>query len=54
MLRDGLITRTSVLGNRLRKRRHLAIYVAAYGSTKEVGTQAPVQVGSFPATDGKE
>ncbi|KAL5988783.1 GDP-mannose 3,5-epimerase 2 [Asimina triloba] len=53
-LKDGLRITYFWIKEKLEKERSAGIDLSIYGSSKVVGTQAPVQLGSLRAADGKE
>lgn len=53
-LQDGLRITYFWIKEQLEKEKAHGIDLSTYGSSKVVGTQAPVQVGSLRAADGKE
>ncbi|KAL3506012.1 hypothetical protein ACH5RR_031394 [Cinchona calisaya] len=53
-LKDGLRITYFWIKEQLEKEKAQGIDVSTYGSSKVVGTQAPVQLGSLRAADGKE
>ncbi|KAF8388149.1 hypothetical protein HHK36_026815 [Tetracentron sinense] len=53
-LKDGLRITYFWINEQIKKEKSRGIDLAVYGSSKVVGTQAPVQLGSLRAADGKE
>ena len=53
-VQDGLRFTYFWIKEQIEKEKTQGIDVAAYGSSKVVSTQAPVQLGSLRAADGKE
>lgn len=53
-LQDGLRITYFWIKEQIEKEKAQGVDLAVYGSSKVVGTQAPVQLGSLRAADGKE
>lgn len=53
-LQDGLRITYFWIKEQIEKEKAQGIDLSIYGSSKVVGTQAPVQLGSLRAADGKE
>jgi GDP-D-mannose 3',5'-epimerase len=53
-LQDGLRFTYFWIKEQIEKEKVQGIDLSVYGSSKVVGTQAPVQLGSLRAADGKE
>ncbi|KAL0368341.1 UNVERIFIED_CONTAM: GDP-mannose 3,5-epimerase 2 [Sesamum calycinum] len=51
---DGLRITYFWIKEQIEKEKAKGLDLSAYGSSKVVGTQAPVQLGSLRAADGKE
>lgn len=54
ILQDGLRITYFWIKEQIEKEKAQGIDLSIYGSSKVVGTQAPVQLGSLRAADGKE
>lgn len=54
MIQDGLRITYFWIKEQIEKEKVQGADVSVYGSSKVVGTQAPVQLGSLRAADGKE
>ena len=54
VLQDGLRITYFWIKEQIEKEKSKGIDLSIYGSSKVVGTQAPVQLGSLRAADGKE
>lgn len=54
MIQDGLRITYFWIKEQIEKEKVQGSDVSAYGSSKVVGTQAPVELGSLRAADGKE
>jgi len=54
MLQDGLRITYFWIKEQIEKEKSQGMDLSIYGSSKVVGTQAPVQLGSLRAADGKE
>ena len=53
-LQDGLRFTYFWIKEQIEKEKTQGVDIAAYGSSKVVSTQAPVQLGSLRSADGKE
>ena len=53
-MQDGLRFTYFWIKEQIEKEKKQGLDIAAYGSSKVVSTQAPVQLGSLRAADGKE
>lgn len=53
-VQDGLRFTYFWIKEQIEKEKTQGVDIAAYGSSKVVSTQAPVQLGSLRAADGKE
>nr|GMC82744.1 GDP-mannose 3,5-epimerase 1 [Ipomoea batatas] len=54
VLKDGLRITYFWIKEQIEKEKTQGLDISKYGSSKVVGTQAPVQLGSLRAADGKE
>lgn len=54
ILQDGLRITYFWIKEQIEKEKAQGVDLSLYGSSKVVGTQAPVQLGSLRAADGKE
>lgn len=53
-VQDGLRITYFWIKEQIEKEKSQGVNIANYGSSKVVGTQAPVELGSLRAADGKE